>query len=66
MLRSSAKNHQRVTVVCDPADYPAVLEEIEKTGQVGGDTRRRLAAKAFTQTATYDTAISGWLREQSK
>lgn len=61
MLRSAAKNHARVAVVSDPADYDAVLGEIEATGSVSVETREALAAKAFAQTAAYDGAISGWL-----
>jgi len=62
MLRSAAKNHARVAVVCDPSDYGPVLEELERSGELSDVTRRRLAAKAFSQTAAYDTAISGWLK----
>jgi phosphoribosylaminoimidazolecarboxamide formyltransferase/IMP cyclohydrolase len=61
MLRSAAKNHQRVTVVCDPKDYPAVLAEIERNGEVSRPTRERLAGKVFALTSAYDAAISGWL-----
>ncbi len=61
MLRSAAKNHARVSVVCDPADYTEVLAEIEKQGETTSTTRERLAAKAFAHTAAYDAAISGWL-----
>jgi phosphoribosylaminoimidazolecarboxamide formyltransferase/IMP cyclohydrolase len=61
MLRSAAKNHQRVTVVCDPADYPAVLAEIEQNGEVSRPMRERLAGKVFALTSAYDAAISGWL-----
>jgi phosphoribosylaminoimidazolecarboxamide formyltransferase / IMP cyclohydrolase len=61
MLRSAAKNHARVSVVCDPADYATVLGEIEKDGGTTQGTRERLAAKAFAHTAAYDAAISGWL-----
>jgi len=61
MLRSAAKNHQRVAVVCDPADYAVVLGELKRDGDIGPATRRRLAAKAFSHTAAYDGAISGWL-----
>src|SRR6266478_5842330 len=32
MLRSAAKNHDSVTVVVDPADYPVVAEQIQATG----------------------------------
>ena len=61
MVRSAAKNHTFVTIVTDPADYAALLTEIERTG--GGtsfDFRRAMAAKAYAQTAAYDSAISGW------
>lgn len=64
MLRSAAKNHQRVTVLCDPADYGPVLEELARDGDVSGVTREKLAAKAFTRTAAYDAAISRWLRDR--
>ena len=61
MLRSAAKNNDAVTVICDPDDYAAVLEEM---GVHGGATtkvtRRRLAAKVYARTAAYDTAISTW------
>lgn len=61
MVRSAAKNHARVTVVCDPSDYASVLAEIEAEGEVSFETRRKLAGKAFSHTAAYDAAISGWL-----
>jgi phosphoribosylaminoimidazolecarboxamide formyltransferase / IMP cyclohydrolase len=61
MVRSAAKNHARVAVVCDPADYGPVLEQIEQHGEIPADMRRRLAGKAFASTAAYDAAISGWM-----
>ncbi len=61
MVRSAAKNHARVTIVCDPADYPAVLAEVERHGDTDARTRAELAAKAFAHTAAYDAAISGYL-----
>ncbi|HEY6556828.1 MAG TPA: bifunctional phosphoribosylaminoimidazolecarboxamide formyltransferase/IMP cyclohydrolase [Polyangiaceae bacterium] len=66
MLRSAAKNHARVTVVCDPADYAAVISELDASGAVSQETRRRLAGKAFSHTAAYDAAISGWLTAQGE
>jgi phosphoribosylaminoimidazolecarboxamide formyltransferase/IMP cyclohydrolase len=66
MLRSAAKNHDRVTVVCDPSDYRLVLDELAEEGDVGRATRERLAAKAFAHTAAYDAAISGWLSGRSE
>ncbi len=61
MLRSSAKNHERVTVLVDPDDYAPVLAELESTGQVSAGRRLALAAKAFAHTAGYDAAISAFL-----
>lgn len=56
MLRSAAKNHAAVTVVCDPADYADVLRQL----QAGTDlsTRKKLALKAFAHTAAYDAFIT--------
>lgn len=66
MIRSAAKNYQSVTVVTDPADYSAVLEDLkDEAGGTSLALRERLAIKAFTTTASYDRAISGYLnREQ--
>jgi phosphoribosylaminoimidazolecarboxamide formyltransferase / IMP cyclohydrolase len=61
MLRSSAKNHERVTVVVDPDDYGAVLDEVRQAGEVSATRRLALAAKAFSHTAGYDAAIAGFL-----
>jgi phosphoribosylaminoimidazolecarboxamide formyltransferase/IMP cyclohydrolase len=61
MLRSAAKNHARVTVLCDPGDYARVLDEISRQGDTTPETRADLAAKAFAHTAAYDAAISGYL-----
>ncbi len=62
MVRSAAKNHARVTIVCDPADYARVLEEMSANGgDTTPETRAELAAKAFAHTASYDAAISGYL-----
>ncbi len=63
MLRAAAKNHERVTVLVDPADYDGVLAELG-TGAVTEATRRRLATKAFAHTAQYDAMVSAWLRQQ--
>ena len=62
MLRSAAKNHTGVAVVVDPADYPALLEELKTSGgRVSAATRFALAKKVFTHTAAYDGAISNYL-----
>ncbi|MGQ9753052.1 MAG: bifunctional phosphoribosylaminoimidazolecarboxamide formyltransferase/IMP cyclohydrolase [Thermaceae bacterium] len=59
MLRAAAKNHQAVLPVCDPEDYPLVLEALRRG--VSPELRRRLAWKAFAHTAAYDAAIAEWL-----
>jgi phosphoribosylaminoimidazolecarboxamide formyltransferase/IMP cyclohydrolase len=62
MLRSAAKNHERVTVVCDPSDYERVLGELrDHAGATLPATRRMLAAKVFARTAAYDAAIASYL-----
>ena len=62
MLRAAAKNHSGVAVVVDPADYPALLQEMKASGgKIGAATRFALAKKAFTHTAAYDGAISNYL-----
>jgi phosphoribosylaminoimidazolecarboxamide formyltransferase/IMP cyclohydrolase len=60
MVRAAAKNHTWVAVVCDPADYPLV-ETALTTGGTTLEERRSLAAKAFTRTAAYDTAVATWM-----
>ena len=60
MIRSAAKNHKFVTVVVEAADYKAVIDDmIAHGGATTEATRRRLAAKAYARTASYDSAISG-------
>jgi phosphoribosylaminoimidazolecarboxamide formyltransferase/IMP cyclohydrolase len=64
MVRAAAKNAAHVTVVVDPADYDAVLAELEKERAVSVALRLRLQHKAFAHTAAYDAAIAAWLAEQ--
>jgi len=62
MVRSSAKNWAHVGIVVDPADYPALAQELAASGgTLSTGTRFRLAQKAFAHTAAYDAAIAGWL-----
>ncbi len=62
LVRAAAKNHARVAVVVDPADYDELLRRLE-AGEVDEDYRRRLALKAYRHTAAYDAAISTHLPE---
>ncbi|TGP33126.1 bifunctional phosphoribosylaminoimidazolecarboxamide formyltransferase/IMP cyclohydrolase, partial [bacterium M00.F.Ca.ET.228.01.1.1] len=64
MIRASAKNHAYVAIVTDPADYASVVNALEMNfGSLSLDFRKKLAAKAFARTASYDAAISGWFAE---
>src|SRR5690606_13277517 len=63
MVRSAAKNHAYVTVVVDPADYPAILEAIGNGG-IPFAMRQKLAAKAYARTAAYDSAIASWFARE--
>ena len=60
MLRSSAKNHKDVVVICDPQDYSHVLQEMQ-AGTVSYATRFALAKKVYAHTAQYDGAIANYL-----
>ncbi len=62
LIRAAAKNHERVTLVCDPADYAHVLEVLRK-GEIPFPMRKHLAVKGFEVTAHYDTAIHAYLKK---
>ncbi len=64
LLRSAAKNYQRVTVVCDPVYYDEFLAELSAgDGGTGLDFRRRMAAAVFRRTEQYNEAIATWLEK---
>lgn len=60
MVRAAAKNHKRVAVVTDPADYSLVIAALEAGGTTV-EERRNLAAAAFAHTGRYDAIIHRWL-----
>ncbi|MDP5008549.1 MAG: bifunctional phosphoribosylaminoimidazolecarboxamide formyltransferase/IMP cyclohydrolase, partial [Glaciimonas sp.] len=61
MLRSSAKNHKDVIVLCDPSDYATVLAELKAhQGEATYETKFTLAKKVFAHTAQYDGAITNY------
>jgi phosphoribosylaminoimidazolecarboxamide formyltransferase/IMP cyclohydrolase len=65
MLRGAAKNHEFVTVVVDPADYPRVMAELAAhEGHTSFELRAALAARAYAHTARYDAMVSQWLMRQ--
>lgn len=63
MIRSAAKNFRDVTVITDVNDYTQVMEEIEKSGDVSIELKRKLAGKVFNLTSAYDAAISNFILE---
>ena len=67
MVRSAAKNNLYVCVIVEPSDYQEVLKEMEENdGSLTLDKRRELAAKAFSHTANYDSAISNYLNQKKE
>ncbi|GAA5856288.1 hypothetical protein JCM8547_000855 [Rhodosporidiobolus lusitaniae] len=65
LLRAAAKNHDRVTILCDPKDYDEFLAQWKAgNGKVSDEFRQRMAVKAFSHTAAYDTSISNYFRQQ--
>ena len=64
LIRAAAKNHERVTLVCEPSDYKAILEEL-RNGGISEKTRTNLAIKGFASTAHYDAAIHDYLKKQA-
>ncbi len=62
MIRAASKNHKFVTVLTDPADYQPFLDQL--AAHQGATTlafRQKMALTAYSRTAAYDTAVSGWL-----
>ncbi|KAJ1527879.1 hypothetical protein ONE63_007815 [Megalurothrips usitatus] len=66
LLRAAAKNHDRVTIICDPSDYAKVIDEMKSSADKDTTkaTRQTLALKAFTHTSEYDLAITDYFRKQ--
>ncbi len=62
MIRAASKNHENVAVIVDSGDYDSVLDALKKK-ELSLEHRRRLAAKAYAHTASYDTAITQYLSE---
>lgn len=64
MLRSAAKNHRSVAVVCNASRYPQIIEELRKNdGSLSEGLMRDLAVEVFSLTSHYDGAIHGYLRD---
>src|SRR5256886_459785 len=64
MLRAAAKNFAHVAPVCRGPQYERVLEELRRDGELSLDTRRDLAAEAFSVTAAYEASIAAWFMDR--
>ena len=62
MVRSAAKNHKDVLIVTDPADYDELLERL-KNNDIDLVYRQRLAMKAYSLTAFYDSVIARYFQK---
>ena len=61
MIRAAAKNHDFVTVITAPEQYPLLMEELLTLSGTSLAFRRKLAAQAFARTSSYDYAITKWM-----
>jgi phosphoribosylaminoimidazolecarboxamide formyltransferase / IMP cyclohydrolase len=66
LIRAAAKNHERVTLVCDPLDYGEILMALGTHGSIPIEMRKALAIKGFASTAHYDAAIHDYLKQQAE
>ena len=64
MLRAAAKNFAHVAPVCRAPQYERVLEELRRDGELSLETRRELAAEAFSVTAAYEASIAAWFMDR--
>jgi phosphoribosylaminoimidazolecarboxamide formyltransferase/IMP cyclohydrolase len=66
MLRASAKNFLRVLSLCNPDDYPSIIDELKNNnGRIALSTRFIMAEKTFQHTADYDKSIHEFLKKSS-
>jgi phosphoribosylaminoimidazolecarboxamide formyltransferase/IMP cyclohydrolase len=64
LVRAAAKNYQSVTIVCEPADYAKVVDDLNKHGSVSSELRQKLAVAAWEHVAHYDAVIEHYFREK--
>ena len=58
LIRASAKNYLKTTVIVDPMDYRKFIKNIPKTSL----SKKKYAIKAMEQITKYDIAISKWFQ----
>ena len=61
MIRAGAKNFNDVVIVPSKAEYPVLLQLLNKQGaKTGLEDRKMFAERAFGISSQYDTAIHNW------
>ena len=61
LIRAGAKNFKDVVIVPSKAEYPLLLDILNKKGAVTDlEDRRLFATRAFGVSSHYDTAIHAW------
>ncbi|HVT30657.1 MAG TPA: bifunctional phosphoribosylaminoimidazolecarboxamide formyltransferase/IMP cyclohydrolase, partial [Lacipirellulaceae bacterium] len=65
LIRAAAKNHEFVTVSCDPQQYDGILEQIRVHGETAPEFREALAGSAFFHTGFYDMEIAEYFRRRN-
>lgn len=66
MVRASAKNFSNLTILCNPNQYDAYLEELRNNGEASIEFRKHCSLQAFKHTASYDSAIAAYLEQQTE
>lgn len=64
MLRSAAKNYNSVAVICNPARYPSIIDEMKRqNGLISDNTLTQLILDVFELTSHYDSAIYKYFKD---
>ena len=67
LLRSSAKNFQSITAICNISDYDKFIINFKKNnGKTSLNFRKQMATKVFNTTANYDNSIAKWIKGRKK
>ena len=65
MVRAAAKNFKDVSIIVNKNDYNYLTSELKKyNGGTSLQFRERMASKAFSLTAYYDSVVSNWFNKK--
>ena len=66
MVRAAAKNFNDVAIITDKNDYSSLISELNKNnGKTNLDFRKKMAMKAFNETAYYDSIVAEWFNQKN-